>query len=169
MAEGGEALAREMINREERGANNENLVENFISMVVQSENPMDGESESSVSGEEDENFPPKRSFLNFVKKSFEMITSGFNELLDQFDSKDFDEKFKKLIKERENIYDWLQALKTTYTCCVEVSLEEGELVKKEIEREEAVVEELLETLMGCWMVEKDLKDPLMMDLDELAW
>ena len=165
MAEGGEALAREMINREEGGADNENLVENFISIVVQSENPMDGESESSVSGE-DENFRP---MFNFTKMTFEMITSRFNDLMDQFDSEDFDEKFKKLVEERENICGWLQALKSTYACCVQVSSEEDELMKKEIEREEAVVEEMLETLMSCWTVQKDLMEPLTKDLDELLF
>ena len=162
-----------MINREERGADNENLVENFIiSMMVQSENPMNGESESSVSGEDDENFRPKRSFepmFNFTKMSFEMITLRFNELMDQLNSEDFDEKFKELFKERENICRWLQALKRTYEWCVEVSLEEDELMKKEIEREEVVVEEMLETLMSCWMVQNDLRDPLMKDLDELLF
>ena len=103
MAEGGEALAREMINREERGADNENLVEIFISMVVQSENPMDGESESSVTGEDDEIF---RLMFNFTKMSFEMITLRFNELMDQLDSEDFDEKFKKT-HQRKRKYLWV--------------------------------------------------------------
>ena len=50
-----------------------------------------------------------------------------------------------------------------------MSLEEDELMKKEIEREEAVVEVMLETLMSCWMVQKDLRDPLMKDLEELLF
>ena len=50
-----------------------------------------------------------------------------------------------------------------------MSLEEDELMKKEIEREEVVVEEMLETLMSCWMVQNDLRDPLMKDLDELLF
>ena len=43
------------------------------------------------------------------------------------------------------------------------------LIKQEIKREEVVVEEMMEVLMSCWMVQKDLAQPLLCDPDELAF
>ena len=158
MAEGGEVVVRE--NRGERGADGENLIESFL---CKTEVPLHGV-------DEDEDFSEFSPVVIFLKTTFEMIASRFNELIQEFNSVDFEEKFKKLIKERENIIGWMESFKTIY--CegyFKVSVEERELTEKEIKRQETIVEEMMELLMSCWLVEKDLAQPLNSDIDELAY
>lgn len=50
-------------------------------------------------------------------------------------SVDFGEKFKKLVKEREDIYGWVEGLKFVYReGYFKSSVEESVLIEKEIER-----------------------------------
>ena len=109
------------------------------SFVYKMEVPLDGV-------DEDEIFFP---VFDFVKMSFEKIIFRFNELVQQLDSLDFDQKFKDLVKERESIIAWVERFKTIfYQGHLKVSKQEREMIEKEIKREEIVLEEMIETLVG---------------------
>ena len=109
------------------------------SFVYKMEVPLDGV-------DEDEIFFP---VFDFVKMSFEKIIFRFNELVQQLDSLDFDQKFKDLVKERESIIAWVERFKTIfYEGHLKVSKQEREMIEKEIKRDEIVLEEMIETLVG---------------------
>ena len=156
MAEGGEVVDREREYDEERGADGENLIESFLCKT-----------EVPLRVDEDERF---FVVLSFVQMSFKKIVSRFNERVEQLNSIGFEQKFKDLIKEREDIIGWVESLKLISNGgFFKVSKEESELIEKEIKRQESIVEEMLELLISCWNVEKDLAQPLNLDLDELAF
>ena len=94
MAEGGEVVDREREYEGERGADAENLVESFLCKT---------EVPSRVDEDEDFSF-----VVDFLKMTFEKVSSRFNELLQELNSVDFGEKFKKLVKEREDIHGRFQ-------------------------------------------------------------
>lgn len=52
---------------------------------------------------------------------------------------------------------------------IKMNEKEMELIRKEFEREEIYVYEILEILMSCWNVEKDLVDSLTCYFDELVY
>ena len=140
------------LDREEREADME-------SVIVKSEFPLDGI-------DEDEDFFP---VLLFHESTFAKIASNFDKLLHELTSHDFDQKFKELIQEREGIHAWIEMSKNLYDHgYIKTNEKEMELIRKELEREEIYVHEILEILMSCWNVEKDLVDLLTCHFDELA-
>ena len=156
MAEGGEVVDRVREYRGEREADGENLIESFLCKT-----------EVPLRVDEDEDFS---LVVDFLKMTFEKVSSRFNELLQELNSVDFGEKFKKLVKEREDIHRWVEGLKFVYReGYFKSSVEESVLIEKEIKRQETNVEEMMEILTSCWLVEKDLAQPLNLDIDELAY
>ena len=117
MAEGGEVVDRVREYRGEREADGENLIESFLCKT-----------EVPLRVDEDEDFS---LVVDFLKMTFEKVSSRFNELLQELNSVDFGEKFKKLVKEREDIHGWVEGLKVVYReGYFKSSVEESVLIEK---------------------------------------
>ena len=159
MAEGGKngrvyAAAGLMRDRQD---DQENLLESFVTKM------------ENIFETDEDNFD-YCFVVEFLRSTFSMLSCRYYELLGELTSVDFDKKFKRLIREREEIHGWVQGLKIVYReGYFRVDVEDESKIEKEIERQEGVLEEMLETAISCWSVEKDLAQPLNGDLPDFLF